>query len=167
MSEQARNAPSGEALLFDGRVHTYEAVDRRINNVVRGLIDVGVRQGAHVGVLMETRPSALVAIAALSRLGAVAVLIPPDVDLAEAIRLGGVSEIIADPTHLEAALALDVRVLVLGGGEDRNLNLPDGADVTDMEQIDPDSVELPGWYRPTRVWRATSRSSVSARSAAN
>ncbi|WP_081625403.1 acyl-CoA synthetase [Mycobacterium sp. 141] len=116
MSEQARDHPNGEALLFDGRVHTYEAVDRRINNVVRGLIDVGVRQGAHVGVLMETRPSALVAIAALSRLGAVAVLIPPDVDLAEAARLGGVSEIIADPSHLEAARRLETRVLVLGGG---------------------------------------------------
>ena len=81
MSEQARDLPNGEALLFDGRVHTYEAVDRRVNNVVRGLIEVGVRQGAHVGVLMETRPSALVAIAALSRLGAVAVLMPPDADL--------------------------------------------------------------------------------------
>ncbi|MGV0744823.1 acyl-CoA synthetase [Mycolicibacterium sp. XJ870] len=148
MSEQARSAPNGEALLFDGRVHTYEAVDRRINNVVRGLIDVGVRQGAHVGVLMETRPSALVAIAALSRLGAVAVLIPPDVDLAEAVRLGGVSEIIADPGHLDAARTLDVRVLVLGGGENRNLALPEHADVIDMEQIDPDVVELPGWYRP-------------------
>ena len=69
-SEQAHDAPQGEFLLFDGRVHTYEAVNRRINNVVRGLIDVGVRQGDRVGVLMETRPSALVAIAALSRLGA-------------------------------------------------------------------------------------------------
>ena len=88
MSEQARDLPDGEALLFDGRVHTYEAVDRRINNVVRGLIEVGVRQGAHVGVLMETRPSALVAIAALSRLGAVAVLMPPDADLLAAARLG-------------------------------------------------------------------------------
>ena len=89
MSEQARDMPGGECLLFDGRVHTYEAVDRRINNVVRGLIEVGVRQGAHVGVLMETRPSALVAIAALSRLGAVAVLMPPDADLATAARIGG------------------------------------------------------------------------------
>ena len=80
-------------------MHTYEAVDRRINNVVRGLIDVGVRQGAHVGVLMETRPSALVAIAALSRLGAVAVLMPPDADLAEAARLGAVSDVIADPVQ--------------------------------------------------------------------
>ena len=81
MSEQAADAPEGECLLFDGRVHTYEAVDTRIDNVVRGLIEVGVRQGDRVGVLMETRPSALVAIAALSRLGAVAVLMPPDADL--------------------------------------------------------------------------------------
>jgi putative long chain acyl-CoA synthase len=129
-------------------VHTYQAVDRRINNVVRGLIEVGVRQGAHVGVLMETRPSALVAIAALSRLGAVAVLMPPDVDLAAAARLGGVSEIIADPSNLEAARRLDTRVLVLGGGESRELHLSDDAGVTDMEKIDPDVVDLPGWYRP-------------------
>jgi putative long chain acyl-CoA synthase len=148
MSEQARDVPEGECLLFDGRVHTYEAVDRRINNVVRGLIEVGVRQGAHVGVLMETRPSALVAIAALSRLGAVAVLMPPDVDLAAAARLGGVSEIIADPSNLEAAQRLETRVLVLGGGESRELHLSDDAGVTDMEKIDPDVVDLPGWYRP-------------------
>jgi putative long chain acyl-CoA synthase len=148
MSEQARDLPGGECLLFDGRVHTFEAVDRRINNVVRGLIEVGVRQGAHVGVLMETRPSALVAFAALSRLGAVAVLMPPDVDLAAAARLGGVSEIIADPSNLDAARRLDVRVLVLGGGESRDLHLSDAADVTDMEKIDPDIVDLPGWYRP-------------------
>ncbi len=151
MSEQARDAPTGECLLFDGRVHTYEAVDRRINNVVRGLIEVGVRQGAHVGVLMETRPSALVAIAALSRLGAVAVLVPPDADLASVVRLGAVSEIIADPSNLEAARGLSMRVLVLGGGESRDLHLvetDDVADVIDMEKIDPDEVDLPGWYRP-------------------
>lgn len=148
MSEQARDMPHGEALLFDGRVHTYEAVDRRINNVVRGLIGVGVRQGARVAVLMETRPSALVAIAALSRLGAVAVLMPPDADFAEAARLGAVTEIITDPTNLEVARRLGMRVLVLGGGESRDLDLAGDADVVDMEKIDPDQVNLPGWYRP-------------------
>jgi putative long chain acyl-CoA synthase len=149
MSEQARGAPTGEFLLFDGRVHTYEAVDRRVNNVVRGLIDVGIRQGDHVGVLMETRPSALVAIAALSRLGAVAVLMPTDGDLAAAAHLGGVAEILTDPTNLEAARQLSLQVLVLGGGEARDLQLSeDDANVIDMEQIDPDAVELPGWYRP-------------------
>lgn len=148
LSEQSRNTPDGEFLLFDGRVHTYEAVDRRIDNVVRGLIAVGVRQGDRVGVLMETRPSALVAIAALSRLGAVAVLMPPDGDLAEATRIGCIGELITDPTHLDAACRLPVQVLVLGGGEARDLRLPADADVIDMEQIDPDEVDLPGWYRP-------------------
>ncbi len=149
MSEQARSAPQGDCLLFDGRVHTYEAVDIRINNVVRGLIEVGVRQGDRVGVLMETRPSALVAIAALSRLGAVAVLMPPDGDLVAAARLGGVAEIITDPTNLKAARRLSLQVLVLGGGETRDLHLlPSDDDVIDMERIDPGAVELPGWYRP-------------------
>ncbi len=149
MSEQAANVPAGDCLLFDGRVHTYDSVDTRINNVVRGLIQVGVRQGDRVGLLMETRPSALVAIAALSRLGAVAVLMPPDADLAAAARLGGVREIITDPTNLKSARRLSLLVLVLGGGETRDLHLlPSDDNVIDMEQIDPDEVELPGWYRP-------------------
>ncbi len=148
IDEQADGAPNGEFLLFDGRVHTYEGVNRRINNVVRGLIQVGVRQGVRVGVLMDTRPSALVAIAALSRLGAVAVLMPPDADLDEAARLGGVTEVITDPGNLDAARKLPVQILVLGGGENRDLNLPDDSGVIDMEQIDPDVVALPGWYRP-------------------
>ena len=148
IDEQAHDAPQGEFLLFDGRVHTYEAVNRRINNVVRGLIEVGVRQGDRVGVLMETRPSALVAIAALSRLGAVAVVMRPDADLAASVRLGGVTEILTDPTNLDAARQMPGQVLVLGGGESRDLHLPEDADVIDMEQIDPDAVELPAWYRP-------------------
>ncbi|ORA70343.1 acyl-CoA synthetase [Mycobacterium heidelbergense] len=152
IDEQAHDAPQGEFLLFDGRVHTYEAVNRRIDNVVRGLIEVGVRQGDRVGVLMETRPSALVAIAALSRLGAVAVVMRPDADLAASVRLGGVSEILTDPTNLDAARQLPGQVLVLGGGETRDLNLPEDASeqahVIDMEQIDPDAVRLPAWYRP-------------------
>ena len=148
ISEQAESAPDGEFLLFDGRVHTYEAVNRRIDNVVRGLINVGVRQGIRVGVLMDTRPSALVAIAALSRLGAVAVLMPHDADLKQAVQLGGVTEVITDPANLSAAEALPVQVLVLGGGENRDLKLPANSRVIDMEKIDPDAVELPGWYRP-------------------
>jgi putative long chain acyl-CoA synthase len=148
IEEQAHDAPDGEFLLFDGRVHTYEAVNRRINNVVRGLIEVGVRQGDRVGVLMETRPSALVAIAALSRLGAVAVVMRSDADLAVMVRLGGVAEILTDPTHLDAARTLPGQVLVLGGGESRQLGLPEDANVIDMEKIDPDAVELPAWYRP-------------------
>ena len=38
LAEQRRKAPNGECFLFDNRVHTYEAVNARIDNVVRGLI---------------------------------------------------------------------------------------------------------------------------------
>ncbi len=57
------------------------------------------------------------------------------------------SEIITDPTNLETARQLPVQILVLGGGESRDLHLSDDAGVVDMEKIDPDAVELPAWYR--------------------
>ncbi|QBJ94705.1 acyl-CoA synthetase [Rhodococcus sp. ABRD24] len=147
LAEQGRKVPKGECFLFDDRVHTNAAVNTRIDNVVRGLIHVGIRPANHVGVLMETRPSALVAIAALSRLGAVAVLLPPGGDLAAAAQLGGVDRILVDPDNLEDAVATGKKVLVLGGGEFRGLAVELGPDVVDLEQVDPAAVTLPGWYR--------------------
>lgn len=148
LDEQALRAPDGECFLFDDRVHTNAAVRTRIDNVVRGLIHVGVRQGDHVGVLMDTRPSALVAIAALSRLGAVAVLLPVN-DVTTAVRLGEVSEIIVDPQHVKDAATTGCRILVLGGGgAERDLRAESGVAVVDMERIDPEAVPLPGWYQP-------------------
>ena len=55
---------------------------------------------------------------------------------------------ITDPGNLEAARKLPVQILVLGGGETRDLNVPSDSGVIDMEKIDPDAVSLPGWYRP-------------------
>lgn len=146
LEEQGRRAPLGECFLFEDRVHTNAAVNTRIDNVVRGLVEVGVRPATRIGVLMETRPSALVTIAALSRLGAIAVLLPPGGNLGEAMELTGIDTIIADPDNLDAAVAVAPRVLVLGGGDARSLSISDG--VIDLEQIDPSAVQLPGWYRP-------------------
>ncbi|WP_276514546.1 acyl-CoA synthetase [Nocardia huaxiensis] len=148
LAEQARRAPSRELFLFDDRVHTTQAVNQRIDNVVRGLISVGVRPATRVGVVMETRPSAMAAIAALSRLGAVAVLLAPGSELSQVIELTGTKLLITDPENLHAAAATGARVLVLGGGESRGLDIPPGCDVVDMEQIDPAQVQLPAWYRP-------------------
>ena len=146
IDEQAKAAPDDTVFLFEGRGHTYKAANERIDNVVRGLIKIGVRRGAHVGVLMDTRPSALGVVAALNRLGAVAVLLRPDGSLAREIQLGRVSTVIADPEHGEqAATVKGVEVHVLGGGGGpRDL----GSAVEDMEAIDPDAVPLPGWYEP-------------------
>ena len=66
---------------------------------------MGVRPAAHVGVLMETRPSALAAIAALSRLGAVAGHASAGRDISAAVKLGSVeSKIITDPENVDAAV---------------------------------------------------------------
>lgn len=148
MAEQARRSPNGECFLFDDRVHTNAAVDARIENVVRGLISVGIRPATRVGVVMETRPSALVTLAALSRIGAVAVLLAPESDLTSALEQTGTVILVSDPENVRHAVATGARVLVLGGGDSRGLAVPDGTDLVDLEQIDPQRVRLPGWYRP-------------------
>jgi putative long chain acyl-CoA synthase len=136
--------------LFEDRAHSYQAVADRIDNVVCGLIDSGVRPAQHIGVLMETRPSALATVAALSRLGAVSVLLAPGSDLAAATELTGIDTIVSDPDNLEAAAAVARKVLVLGGGDERELSLPTNEQLIDLEQIDPETVRIPGWYRPDR-----------------
>jgi putative long chain acyl-CoA synthase len=147
VEERRRRTPDEVLFLFEDRAYTAKDVGDRIDNVVRGLIAIGVRQGEHVGVLMSTRPSALASIVALSRLGAVSVLLRPDGDVQREARLGQVERIIADPEHAPLTAGIDsVSAFVLGGGGGpRDLGLPM---TTDMEQIDPQAVELPRWYRP-------------------
>jgi putative long chain acyl-CoA synthase len=149
LDEQARRDPEDIAFLFGDRAHRRGDVQTRVDNVVKGLISIGVRQSERVGVLMDTRPSAFTVLTALNRLGATAVILRPDGDVAREARLGEITRVVSDPEHIE--LLDDVRDIVrhtpavLGGGGDwREL----GADVIDMERIDPDEVPLPGWYRP-------------------
>ncbi len=146
VEERRRAAPGDVFFLFEDRGYSAAQVNDRIDNVVRGLISIGVRQGEHVGVLMANRPSALALAVAISRLGAVSVLLRPDGDVAREAELGQVERIIADPER--APLAAGVRsfhTFVLGGGPGpRDLGL---APESDMEQIDPETVPVPGWYR--------------------
>lgn len=145
LRERAKKAPEDTFFLFEGRAHSYRAADARIDNIVRGLIQCGVHQGQHVGLLMQTRPSAVAAAVALSRLGAVAVLLRPDLPLAAQLEVAPVEHLLSDPEHAEAARETWKRsVLVLGGGGEPR-RLAEG--LVDMEAIDPDAVELPAWYR--------------------
>ncbi|NKZ04758.1 AMP-binding protein [Actinomadura latina] len=144
LDEQARHRPGDVFFLYRGRAHTHDAAKRRVDAVVRGLIHIGVRRGDAVGVLMGTRPTALALVAALSRLGAVAVLLRPDGDPAAEARLSQVTRVIADPEHAARAAELeDVQGYLLGGA-----GRGDRGSLVDMERIDPGQVELPGWYRP-------------------
>jgi putative long chain acyl-CoA synthase len=147
VEERMRRAPDEILFLFEDRAHSAREVNERIDNVVRGLISIGVRQGEYVGVLMGSRPSALAVVTALSRLGAVAVLLRPDGNNAREAELGLVRRIIADPERVGQVSGLaTVHAFVLGGGGGpRDLGTPLAAD---MEQIDPRKVRMPKWYRP-------------------
>ncbi|MEM8608708.1 MAG: alpha/beta fold hydrolase [Myxococcota bacterium] len=148
LSEQARQDPEGTFFLWEGRAFSYAQADRRVDNVVRGLIRCGVRRGEPVAVLMGPRPSYLSVTAALSRLGAVPILLSPsrpERTLDEAVKSFGPRFIVADPESANLARDIGPEVLVLGGARQER-SVPAGA--VDMEQIDPDRVALPAWYEP-------------------
>ncbi len=147
IEERRLRAPRDVFFLYEDRAYEAGEVGERVDNVVRGLLSIGVRQGQHVGVLMSARPSALAAVAAINRIGAVAVLMRPDGDLRREAALGQIEQTVADPERAGLAAELDgVETFVLGGGgRPRDLGI---ARATDMEQIDPSSVTVPDWYRP-------------------
>jgi len=146
LAERVRGTPDGTFFLFEGRAHSYHDANERVDNVVRGFVECGVRQGQYVGVLMSTRPSAVVTTLALSRLGAIPVMLRVDVSLADQLESIPVDHLVADPEHAPAARAPFGRdVLVLGGGGDPRA-LEEG--LVDMEAIDPDRVQTPDWFVP-------------------
>ena len=147
VEERMQRGAADTMFLYEDRAYSALEVNERIDNVVRGLISIGVRQGEHVGVLMGSRPSALAVVTALSRLGAVAVMLRPDGNTAREASMGAARRIIADPERAAQAAGLGtVHIFVLGGGGGpRDLRLPF---TTDLEQIDPETVTLPAWYRP-------------------
>lgn len=146
LERQAREIPERTFFLWRGRAFCYRDANERVNNVVRGLIACGIRPSQRVGVLMGGRPSQLTVVAALNRLGAVAVLLGPGLPnpaLARALLDADCGALIADPEQAARARASwSGDLLVLGGGGRQAL--PD--DVVDMEAIDPDAVKLPAWY---------------------
>jgi putative long chain acyl-CoA synthase len=147
VEERREKAPRDTFFLFEDRAYTARDVNERIDNVVRGLISIGVRQGERIGVMMGPRPTSLALVVAISRLGAVSVLLRPDGDVKREAELGAVTRIIADPERapLAAGLGTVLTFVLGGGGGPRDLGVPL---TTDMEQIDPDAVELPRWYEP-------------------
>lgn len=142
LREQAARAPGDTFFLWRGRAFTYGEAEQRVENVARGLLEVGVAVGERVAVLMGVRPTYLSLVTAAIRVGAVPVLISPELDdgaLREALASLEVRRVIADPERAERARALGLETLVLGGGPDRAVP----AGTRDMEAIDPAVVEWP------------------------
>ncbi|MFO0713296.1 MAG: alpha/beta fold hydrolase [Sandaracinus sp.] len=153
LAEQAAAIPDNTFFLWKGRAFSYRDADRRVTAIVHGLFHAGVRPGDKVGVLMEPRPSYLSIVAALNRMGAVAVLLSPEssrVSLGEAAKLSGMQHLVCDPDNARTARdGFGGPVLALGGGPPGTADrpsLPSG--VVDMEAIDPSAVVLPASFRP-------------------
>ncbi|MCB9592726.1 MAG: alpha/beta fold hydrolase [Sandaracinaceae bacterium] len=150
LAEKAREMPDATFFLWKGRAFSYADADRRVDAIVRGLVECGVTPGQRVGVLMQQRPTYLSIVTALNRLGAVAVLVSPEMSrlaLERALASAEVEHLVADPAHVARAREVFAGpVLALGGpyGDDRAL--PEG--VRDMEAIDVARVVLPKWYEP-------------------
>ncbi|MGQ0629447.1 MAG: AMP-binding protein [Sporichthyaceae bacterium] len=141
LDERAARVGADHFFVFDGRAHTYAAAKARIDSVVRALVRHGVGPDEHVGILMRTRPSAVTAVAALNRIGAVAVLLRPGPDLATEIALGQVRCIVTDPEHALAAAALGAGPILVLGAAGTPRDLPETA--VDLELLDPERMRLP------------------------
>ena len=150
LAERASEMPDATFFLWKGRAFSYGDADKRVDAIVRGLFACGVAPGDRVGVLMRGRPTYLSIVTALNRMGAVAVLLSPDmkrVGFQRALELGEVSHLVADPSNAARAReAFAGSVLVLGGPYGEGRVIPEGA--VDMEAIDPSEVRVPASYEP-------------------
>ena len=134
LARRAQKTPDATFFLHRDRAFTYRQANERVTNIARGLWSCGVRPGDRVGVVMASRPSLLSAVTALGRIGAVAVVAPPE---SGAAVLGhDVKAVVADPDRARR-FGKDDPILVLGAGPRENLP------GTDMEAIDPSVIEIP------------------------
>ena len=142
--EQGRRAPADVWLLYRDRAYTNAEADAVVDGATRALLAAGVRQGERVGVLMKPRPSAMAVVAALNRLGAVAVLLRPEGQTAREIDIAAVSRVVADvdSPDLHAAEA------ALREGRVHTFHLDEvAAQEGTLVPPGPD-YRPPGWYVP-------------------
>ncbi len=152
LAEQAESIGGETFFLWRGRAFSYAEANARVDAVSRGLVAAGVQAGHAVMVLMGTRPSFLSMTTALNRIGAVAVIVSPELSdeaLMQAVADVGVTAIAADPEAAARAARIRgaARVLVLGGvGSEEARSFGDG--VVDLEAIEPGEVTLPASFVP-------------------
>jgi putative long chain acyl-CoA synthase len=141
LDEQARAIGEETFFLWEGRAFTYAEANRRVNQLLCVLVDAGAKPGQHIGVLMNNHPDFLTAVAAISRLGGVSVMLNAGlrgISLTQALDAGAVEWLVCSPEHLEEALAgFDSGPVGVLGTHDDDRPLPDAA--IDLEaRLDPE-----------------------------
>lgn len=138
---QAARSSETVGFLFEGFVYDYGVINERVDRIVRGLVKEGVQRGERVGVLMNTRPTALALVVALNRLGAVAVMLRPDSDTSREASLAEVTRVYADPANAGALPdGVPGKVFLLRGGSES------AEGINDLEVKEQDAPPMPEWY---------------------
>ena len=73
VDDMARRFGEREALVFNDERYSFRDVAERVDEVARGLIQLGVSHGDHVALWMMNRPEWIFTMFALARIGAVQV----------------------------------------------------------------------------------------------
>ena len=77
LRRSAKEFPGKSALIFMGRRISYRELDLLVNRFARALLDLGVKKGDKVAMLLPNIPQVVIAIYATFRIGAVAVMNNP------------------------------------------------------------------------------------------
>jgi len=71
LTQRARSSPEKTALIFEGQIWSYAALNQRAEKMTRQLLAGGIKSGHHVAALASNSPDLVVLIHALIKLGAV------------------------------------------------------------------------------------------------
>ncbi|MBF0240168.1 MAG: long-chain-acyl-CoA synthetase [SAR324 cluster bacterium] len=129
LTEQSQAIPEATFFLWEGNAFTYKQAEYRVNQILSGLINAGVKPGMYVGIYMNNHPDFLTTLAALNRMNAVAVLLNAEsrgFSFKQALMTGQVRILIADKEHMEGLsdnLGLE-KIWILGADEETKL--PEG-----------------------------------------
>ncbi|MEM9951269.1 MAG: alpha/beta fold hydrolase [Chloroflexota bacterium] len=72
--------PKNTAIVFYGQTLTYEQLNRKVNQLAHGLLEMGIEQGDRLMLVLPNCPQMVIAYYAIMKIGAVAVLPNPDAD---------------------------------------------------------------------------------------
>ncbi|MBT6179427.1 MAG: long-chain-acyl-CoA synthetase [Deltaproteobacteria bacterium] len=121
LDEQARQIGHDTFFMWSDMAYSFAEANVRVNRIANALDKIGVKQGDHVGIMMDNHPDYLACLGAFSRMGVVGVLLNPGVRgdvLEHALEAGEVGRLIVAENHLEGVLEVvdKDRLIVTGPG---------------------------------------------------
>ncbi|KAG0053629.1 hypothetical protein BGZ83_000770, partial [Gryganskiella cystojenkinii] len=127
--EQVEKAPQAVAVVHDDRSMTYSTLNIRANQLAQKLVDLGVKPGDNVAILMERSFELIIAQLAILKVGGAYVPIDPKAPVERQAYIASDSAakllITSDETHVPDQI--HAPLLRLGGNEDDIENLQDEA----------------------------------------